>query len=101
MDGPCPCESGQDVRGQASLVGDGTGWPRGTLAQSGQVWWDGSRVWWSRQALWWSYTVDRDDMDTGKCRESGRNLLHCPPARPDRDYIKIWASGHAWAVLVA
>ena len=51
--------------------------------------------------LWRSYAVDIGEMDTGKCREGGRNLLHCPPARPDRDYIKIWASGHAWAVLVA
>ncbi len=48
-----------------------------------------------------SCAVDLGVRDTGKCRERGRDGVDWPPGRPDRDYIQKWASGQAWAVLVA
>ncbi len=52
--------------------------------------------------VFWSCAVDLGVMDTGKCRERGRDGRDWPPGRPDRDYIKKkWASGQGWAVLVA
>ena len=42
--------------------------------------------------------VDIGDIDTEKCREGGRDGVD---GRPDRYYVKKWASGQDWAVLVA
>ncbi len=52
--------------------------------------------------IYWSCAVDLNVMDTGKCREGGRDGADWPPGRPDREYIyKKCASGQGWAILVA
>ncbi len=51
--------------------------------------------------IYWSCAVDLGDMDTGKCRDGGRDGVDWPLGRPDRDHIQKWASGQGWAVLVA
>ncbi len=51
--------------------------------------------------IFWSCTVDLGDMDRKTCREGCRDGVDWTPGRPDRHYMKKWASGQGWAVLVA